>query len=110
MSYREYLKHILDETEFLLQKVSGIEKNEFLNDEVLKRAFVRSLEIIGEATKKLPNDVKEKHGNIDWRAIAGTRDKLLHDYFGIDYDIVWDIVTNEIPELRTQIKEMLQTD
>jgi uncharacterized protein with HEPN domain len=110
MSYREYLKHILDETEFLLQKVSGIEKNEFLNDEVLKRAFVRSLEIIGEATKKLPNDVKEKHGNIDWRAIAGTRDKLIHDYFGIDYDIVWDIVTNEIPELRTQIKEMLQTD
>ncbi len=65
MSYREYLKHILDETEFLSQKVPGIEKNDFLKDEVLKRAFVRSLEIIGEATKKLPDDVREKHDKID---------------------------------------------
>ncbi len=88
----------------------GIEKNDFLKDEVLKRAFVRSLEIIGEATKKLPDDVREKHDKIDRRAIAGTRDKLIHDYLGIDYDIIWDIVTNEIPNLRTHIKEMIKTD
>lgn len=107
MSYHEYLKHILDETEFLSQKVANLDKNHFLNDEVLKRAFVRSLEIIGEATKKLPDNVRDKYGNIDWRAIAGTRDKLIHDYFGIDYDIVWDIVINEIPALRSQIEKIL---
>ncbi len=65
MSYREYLKHILDETEFLSQKVARIDKNHFLNDEVLKRAFVRSLEVIGEATKKLPDDVRDKYSNTD---------------------------------------------
>jgi uncharacterized protein with HEPN domain len=66
-------------------------------DETLKRAFVRSIEIIGEAVKQLPDEFRSEHSAIDWRAIAGTRDNLIHDYFGIDYDIVWDIVTNEIP-------------
>lgn len=107
MSYHEYLKHILDETEFISKKVTGLERNNFQTDEVLKRAFVRSLEIIGEATKKLPEEFRNKHGSIDWRALAGTRDKLIHDYFGIDYDIVWDIVTNEIPKLRKQIESIL---
>jgi uncharacterized protein with HEPN domain len=97
MSYREYLQHILDETDFVLQKTNQMAKETFFKDEVLKRACVRSLEIIGEATKKLPDDFKENHRQIEWRSIAGTRDKLIHDYFGIDYDIVWDIVSNEIP-------------
>ncbi len=107
MSYREYLQHILDEADFILQKSDQLEKSNFLQDEVLKRAVVRSLEIIGEATKKLPDDLKVKHTHIEWRAIAGTRDKLIHDYFGIDYDIVWDIVSNEIPELRNHIFKIL---
>jgi len=109
MSYREYLRHILDETEFILQKTSQLKKDTFLNDEVLKRAVVRSLEIIGEATKKLPDDIKSKYSQIPWRAIAGTRDKLIHDYFGIDYDIVWDIVSNEIPDLKSIVKEILNS-
>jgi uncharacterized protein with HEPN domain len=110
MSYHEYLKHILDETEFISQKVTGLDRDDFQKDEVLKRAVVRSLEIIGEATKKLPDTFREGHNRIDWRAIAGTRDKLIHDYFGIDYDIIWDIVTNEIAELRTQIEAILKSD
>jgi len=107
MSYREYLQHILDETDFILQKTSQLAKETFLKDEMLKRACVRSLEIIGEATKKLPDDFKEKYPQIEWRSIAGTRDKLIHDYFGIDYDIVWDIVSHEIPKLKIQIEEIL---
>lgn len=75
---------------------------------MLKRAFVRSLEIIGEAVKKLPDDFRNRHKETDWRAIAGTRDKLIHDYFGIDYDIVWDIVINEIPQLKAQVERILR--
>jgi len=110
MSYREYLRHILDETEFILQKTSQLKKDNFLKDEVLKRAIVRSLEIIGEATKKLPDDMKSKYPQIAWRAIAGTRDKLIHDYFGIDYDIVWDIVLNEIHDLKRIVEKILRSD
>lgn len=108
MFYSEYLKHILDEAAYIVSKSKGINKNSFIRDETLKRAFVRSIEIIGEAVKRLPEDFRKKHSAVDWRAIAGTRDKLIHDYFGIDYDIVWDIVTDEIPELRKHIKKILK--
>ncbi len=96
----EYLRHILDETEYLIKRSSGLSKNDFLQDETLKRAFVRSIEIIGEAVKKVPADIKNKYAHFEWRAMAGMRDKLIHDYFGIDYDIVWDVVTNKIPVLK----------
>ena len=108
MSYSEYLKHILDEAEYLIGTSKGITKNVFLKDETVKRAFVRSIEIIGEAVKKLPEDFRDKHSALDWRAIAGTRDKLVHDYFGIDYEIVWDIVKNEIPNLKKYVKQILK--
>ena len=70
---------------------SGLTKDEFIRDETLKRAFVRSIEIIGEASKKVPDNFREKHVQIDWRAMSGMRDKLIHDYFGVDFDIVWDV-------------------
>ncbi|MBI5026648.1 MAG: DUF86 domain-containing protein [Nitrospirae bacterium] len=108
MSYKEYLKHILDEADYIVKKSKGLDKNNFIKDETLKRAFVRSIEIIGEAVKRLPEDFRKKYSDTDWKAMAGTRDKLIHDYFGIDYDIVWDIVINEIPELRKQIKNILK--
>lgn len=108
MSYSDYLKHILDEAAYITTTAKGLEKETFLKDETLKRAFVRSIEIIGEAAKKLPDDFRSMHSSIDWRSIAGTRDKLIHDYFGIDYDIVWDIVINEIPVLQKIISEILK--
>ncbi|MBI5665697.1 MAG: DUF86 domain-containing protein [Nitrospirae bacterium] len=108
MSYKEYLRHILDEADYIIGKSEGLSKKSFLKDETLKRAFVRSIEIIGEAVKKLPDDFRKNHGAVDWRAMAGTRDKLIHDYFGIDYEIVWDIITVEIPDLRKQIKKILK--
>jgi len=108
--YLEYLKHILDEIHFLIEKSKGLEEGDLLKDEVLKRAFVRSLEIIGEAVKKLPIEFRERYNRIDWKAIAGTRDKLIHNYFGIDYEIVWDIVINEIPQLKSHIEEILRQE
>ena len=80
---------------------------EFLSDETLKRAVTRSLEIIGEATKKIPADVKYRWNTISWRQMAGMRDKLIHDYMGINYLIVWDVAKNIIPTLIPQIEEII---
>ncbi len=105
----DYLKHILNECEFLLPLIEkGLTKDVLLEDEILKRAVVRSLEIIGEATKKIPADVKVKWSNIQWKNIAGMRDKLIHDYVGVDYSIVWDVIKNRIPMLKTQIESILE--
>lgn len=98
-SPREYLQHIRDETVYLLQVTRDIKYIEFFHNETLKRACVRSLEIIGEAVKKLPADFKTSHPIIEWRAIAGMRDRLIHDYFGVDYELIWDVLINKIPSL-----------
>jgi uncharacterized protein with HEPN domain len=103
----DYLRHILDEAEYLVIHSKGLDKVDFLQDDTLKRAFVRSLEIIGEAVKRVPNGIKEEHPDIEWKPISGMRDKLIHDYFGIDYDIVWDAVMTKIPPLRKRIKGIL---
>lgn len=105
----EYLKHIRDESAFILSVITpNTTKDDFLSDETLKRAIVRSLEIIGEATKKIPADFKVKWNQIKWKNMAGMRDRLIHDYMGINYSIVWDVVKNKIPELHKQIMEVLE--
>ena len=105
----EYLKHISDESRFILSVADkGLTKDEFLNDEVLKRAVIRSLEIIGEATKKIPVDFKLKWDSVKWKDMAGMRDRLIHDYMGVNYSIVWDVIKNKIPELHSQISEILE--
>lgn len=106
-SVREYLQHILDEAEYILSSSSGLDKTTFLQDETLKRAYVRSIEVIGEAAKHIPDTIRQKYPRIDWRAIAGMRDRLIHGYFGIDYDIVWDVIVNKIPTLRDDIKQII---
>lgn len=106
----EYLRHILDETEYLMSRSKGLTKEEFVRDDTLKRAFVRSLEIIGEAVKQIPSDFRQKYSHLDWRAIAGMRDRLIHAYFGVDYDIVWDVVSNKVPVLHQEIRQILGTE
>ncbi len=110
LSPLEYLRHILDETRYLMDESHGLKKEQFLQDATLKRAFVRSLEIIGEASKKVPADLKNRYPKTNWKAIAGMRDRLIHDYFGVDYEIVWDVVENKIPALREDILEILEQD
>ena len=110
LSLRDFLYHILDEVNFVLEHTKGISEEQFLKDEMLTRAVVRSLEIIGEATKKLPEDFKTEHKNVEWKKMAGTRDVLIHNYFGVDWEIVWDIITNKLPELSEQIEDILKTD
>ena len=104
----EFLKHIADECDYLSSVSKGLTKDNFLDDETLKRAVVRSLEIIGEATKKIPADFKVKWNLIQWKNMAGMRDRLIHDYFGVNYSIVWDVFKNKIPELFDQIQILLK--
>jgi uncharacterized protein with HEPN domain len=105
---RDYLRHILAEADYLLATSEDLTFDAFMADETLQRAFVRSLEIIGEAAKKVPDNFRGEHPDIEWRAMAGIRDRLIHDYFGVDYEIVWDAVQNRIPELRRQIATILE--
>lgn len=104
----QYLNHIQDECEYIISVIQNknISKGDFIENETLKRAIVRSLEIIGEATKKIPADEKLKFPTIQWRNMAGMRDRLIHDYMGVNYSIVWDVVMNKIPELLNQIKNV----
>ena len=82
----------------------------FLENETLKRAVIRSLEIIGEATKKISADVKYNWNSISWKNMAGMRDRLIHDYMGVNYSIVWDVVKNKIPELFDQIESVIEKE
>jgi uncharacterized protein with HEPN domain len=105
---REYLLHILAEADYLLAQSKGLTLSEFQSDETLRRAFVRSIEVIGEATKKVPADYRKAHPEIDWRKMAGMRDRLIHDYFGVDYELVWDVVLNQIPKLRESVSLLIE--
>lgn len=106
----EFLRHIFEETQFIIVNSGGISKEDLLDDEVLKRAIVRSLEIIGEAAKKVDEDIRNKYSSVAWSSMAKMRDKLIHHYFGVDYDIVMDVVMNKIPELHYQIQQILEEE
>lgn len=105
---RDYLRHILLEADYLLDRSAHLTVDGFRTDATVQRAFVRSLEIIGEASKKVSAEFRAEHPHVDWRAMAGMRDRLIHDYFGVDYDLVWDVVRHRIPELRRQIAAILE--
>jgi len=105
---RDYLRHILIEADYLVGRSAGVGFDEFAASDTLRRAFVRSLEIIGEPVKKVPDEFRAQHPVVEWRAMAGMRDRLIHDYFGVDYELVWDVVQKRIPELQRQLKSILE--
>jgi uncharacterized protein with HEPN domain len=104
----EYLRLIVAEADCLVEDTASISKEDFLKDETLRRAFVRSLEVIGEAAKKVPEEFRVRHPQIEWRAMAGMRDRLIHGYFGVDHDLVWEVVTQKVPALQREVGRILQ--
>jgi uncharacterized protein with HEPN domain len=104
----EYLRHIKKECDFLLETSKNLIEEDFYKDEILKRAFTRCLEIIGEASKRVDLDFRLKYNAVPWSDMAKTSDKIIHHYEGVDYELVWEIITTEIPGLHFQIELILK--
>lgn len=104
---RVYLEDILEATRKITAYTGSLSKAAFLEDEKTFDAVVRNLEVIGEAVKKLPENLRAKHSAVEWKKIVGLRDILIHEYFGLDAEIVWDIVQNKVPALDREVRTML---
>jgi len=105
---KAYLKHILDAISNIEKFMLGVSKEMFLENVEKQYAVLRGLEIIGEATKNLSEELKKKHPNIPWKEIAGMRDKLIHQYFGVNLDLVWETIKTKLPELKSQVSRILK--
>lgn len=105
-----FVKHILESIGDIKSYSKGILKNEFSRDKKLQDAIVRRIEVIGEAVKNISKDFTDKYSFVPWSEIARTRDKMIHHYFGVDLDVVWEIVKKDLPELEKKIKKILEIE
>jgi uncharacterized protein with HEPN domain len=102
-----YLEDILEAITKIRRYTAGLSQEAFCKDEKTLDAAVRNLEVIGEAVKKIPANIRSKHPQVDWKKIAGLRDILIHEYFGIDVDIIWDIIESKLPVLEREVKKIV---
>ena len=109
-SLLEFLRHIHDETLFCIGQTADLDYNTFIGDQVLCRAVVRSMEIIGEASKNIPPDFKSKYPLVAWKDMAGMKDRLIHHYFGVDYETVWRTLIEDIPVLNEWMEIIIEKE
>lgn len=102
-----YLSEMLSAVVYIKDFTADMDKNTFLSDEKTKSAVARQLEIIGEAAKAIPYEIKSKANDIDWRNIAGMRDRVIHAYFNVDYGLIWDTVINDVPILESRLENLI---
>lgn len=105
--YRDYLHDILDAVNDAESFLEGMSFEQFAKDRKTLNAVVRSLEIIGEAAKSIPVDMREKYGKLPWKRMTGMRDKVIHAYFGVDTKTLWNTVKNDLPPLKQLVQKML---
>ncbi len=103
-----FLTHILESIEEIEKNTTNLNEVEFFRNTTKQDAIIRRLEIIGEATKNLPKSFKNKHPEIEWRKVAGLRDVIVHEYFGLSLKLIWKIVQNNIPELKIKITQLVE--
>lgn len=106
--YKVYLDDIIEAIERIRDYTTGISFETFFNDLKTVDAVNRNLAIIGEAANRIPEEIKDKYPNIEWYGIIGLRNILIHDYFRVDLEIIWDIIENKLSLLDKQVKEMYQ--
>jgi uncharacterized protein with HEPN domain len=103
-----YLKHIMDAISRINEYIQDLDYDKFMINNLIQDGVIRQLEIIGEATKRLSNELTQRYPEIPWKDIAGMRDKLIHGYFGVDLDAVWDTVKKDIPSLKEKMEEIVE--
>ena len=107
-NWRLFAEDILESIELIGKYVEGMEFDDFKQDRKTIDAVARNFEIIGEASKYIPEDIKEKYHNVDWRGIVGFRDRIIHAYFGMSLVVVWHIIRQELPGLRDHMERILE--
>ncbi len=105
--WRLLVEDILECIGRIEQYVTGLQLDAFKTSQITVDATVRNLEVIGEAARNIPEDVKEAHPQLEWAKIVGLRNRVIHEYFGVDLDIIWRIVTDELPALKAQMRKLL---
>lgn len=103
-----YIKDIVEYMERAEEHVEGLSHEQFLNDRKTCDAVIRCIEVMGEAAKNIPDDIRSKYPSIPWRDIAGMRDKIIHGYFIVDFEEVWLAVKEDIPKLKPLIRKVLE--
>mgnify|MGYP001427331685 CR=1 FL=1 len=101
-----FVEHILDSINAIEDFSKGLTKENLISNRLKRSAIVREIEIIGEAVKNISESLKENHKEVEWKDIVGARDKMIHHYFGVDLNIVWDIIIHDLPMLKKQIQEI----